>query len=261
SQLSQSGYAARRHLSRLHGASPRRVEGRLSFTHSVVAAGSDQRTLCGVPRRWSPRRDSRRGGKGMNPSARIPSKDAIIAVHRARAASDIVITTMSPARDWMTLPQQPLDIVFVPSAMGHATSVGLGLALDQPHRRVIVCNGDGSMLMNLGSLVSIAGAGATNLVVLVFDNGVYEVTGSQPTPGLGQVDFAAIARGSGFSSVFEFSDVESWRANVANVLAAPGPVFVTLRVVAEYGIPGPRSPGPAGDRARRLLEEVSVAPR
>ena len=93
-----------------------------------------------------------------------------------------MITTMSPARDWMTLPQQPLDVVFVPSAMGHATSVGLGLALAQPDRRVIVCNGDGSMLMNLGSLVSIAGAGATNLVVLVFDNGVYEVTGSQPTP-------------------------------------------------------------------------------
>ena len=90
---------------------------------------------------------------------------------------------MSPARDWMTLPQQPLDVVFVPSAMGHATSIGLGLALAQPDRRVIVCNGDGSMLMNLGSLVSIAGAGATNLVVLVFDNGVYEVTGSQPTPG------------------------------------------------------------------------------
>ena len=197
----------------------------------------------------------------MSPSLGIPSKDALIAVHRARGAADVVITTMSPARDWMTLPQQPLDVVFVPSAMGHATSVGLGLALAQPNRRVIVCNGDGSMLMNLGSLVSIAGAGATNLVVLVFDNGVYEVTGSQPTPGLGQVDFAAIARGSGFSSVFEFSDLEGWKAQVATVLVAPGPVFVTLRVVAEYGIPGPRSPGPAGDRARRLMEALSVAPR
>ena len=143
----------------------------------------------------------------------------------------------------MTLPQQPLDVVFVPSAMGHATSVGLGLALAQPNRRVIVCNGDGSMLMNLGSLVSIVGAGATNLVVSLFDNGVYEVTGSQPTPGSSQVDFAAIARGSGFTSVFEFSDLDAWKAQVGTVLAAPGPVFVTLRVVAEYGIPGPRSPG------------------
>ena len=65
----------------------------------------------------------------------------------------------------MTMPQGPLDVVFVPSAMGHATSLGLGLALAKPDRRVIVCNGDGSMLMNLGSLVSIAGSGATNLTV------------------------------------------------------------------------------------------------
>jgi phosphonopyruvate decarboxylase len=192
----------------------------------------------------------------VSATAGIPAKDALVAVHGARAADDIVITTMSPARDWMTLPQQPLDIVFVPSAMGHATSVGLGLALAQPERRVIVCNGDGSMLMNLGSLVSIAGAGATNIVVLVFDNGVYEVTGSQPTPGRGQVDFASIARGSGFSSVFEFSDLEAWRSEVKTVLSAPGPVFVWLRVVAEYGIPGPRSPGPAGDRAKRLMEAL-----
>ena len=156
----------------------------------------------------------------------------------------------------MTLPQHPLDIVFVPSAMGHATSLGLGLALAQPDRRVIVCNGDGSMLMNLGSLVSIAGAGATNLVVVVFDNGVYEVTGSQPTPGLGEVDFVAIARGSGFTSLFEFSDLDSWKAEIATVLGAPGPVFVTLRVIAEYGIPGPRSPGPAGERGRRLIDAL-----
>jgi phosphonopyruvate decarboxylase len=192
----------------------------------------------------------------VTPSARIPSKDAVAAVHAARGAHDIVITTMSPARDWMTLTQHPLDIVFVPSAMGHATSLGLGLALAQPDRRVIVCNGDGSMLMNLGSLVSIAGAGVTNLVVVVFDNGVYEVTGSQPTPGLGEVDFVAIARGSGFTSLFEFSDLDSWKSEIATVLAAPGPVFVTLRVIAEYGIPGPRSPGPAGERARRLIDAL-----
>lgn len=188
--------------------------------------------------------------------ARIRPKDALVALHGARGARDVVITTMSPARDWMTLPQSPLDVVFVPSAMGHATSLGLGLALAQPDRRVIVCNGDGSMLMNLGSLISITGAGATNLVVLVFENGVYEVTGSQPTPGPARIDYGAIARGAGFPSVFEFSDLAEWQASVARVLAAPGPVFVTLRVVAESGIPGPRSPGPAGDRARRLIDAL-----
>ncbi len=62
---------------------------------------------------------------------------------------------------------------------------------------MIVCNGDGSMLMNLGSLVSIADAKATNLVVAMFENGVYEVTGEEPIPGAGAVDFVAIAKAAG----------------------------------------------------------------
>ncbi|MDB4877798.1 MAG: thiamine pyrophosphate TPP-binding protein [Gemmatimonadetes bacterium] len=186
----------------------------------------------------------------------MPEKDALVAIHGARGPRDVVITTMCAARDWMTLPQQPLDLVFVPSAMGHATSVGLGLALAQPDRRVIVCNGDGSMLMNLGSLVSIAGAGARNLVVALFDNGVYEVTGSQPTPAPGCVDFAAIARGAGFESVFEFSHLESWQTNVHRTLTCPGPTFIWLRVEPAVGVPGPRSPGPAGERARRFRDAL-----
>jgi phosphonopyruvate decarboxylase len=187
----------------------------------------------------------------------MPPKDALAAVHECRDERDVVITTMATARDWMTMPQQPLDIVFVPSAMSHSTSLGLGIALAQPERRVIVCNGDGSMLMNLGSLVSIAGSGATNVVVLLFDNGVYEVTGAQPTPASNGVDFAAIARGAGFKSVFAFDALPEWQRQVSSALGAPGPVFAWLRVEPVTGIPGPRSPGPAGERARRLREALS----
>jgi len=186
----------------------------------------------------------------------MSAKEALVAIHATRKEDDVVITTMTPARDWMTLPQSALDLVLVPSAMGHATSIGLGLALAQPERRVIVCNGDGSMLMNLGSLVSIAAAGATNVVVIVFDNGVYEVTGAQPLPSPG-VDFAAIARGSGFASVFDYSDGDRWRNDVERILNAPGPVLAVLHVEPVVGVPGPRSPGPAADRARRLREALS----
>lgn len=192
----------------------------------------------------------------MSAGGRMSAKEALVAVHRTRREEDIVITTMSPARDWMTLPQQPRDLVLVPSAMSHATSVGLGLALAQPDRRVIVCNGDGSMLMNLGSLVSIAAAGATNLVVLVFENGTYEVTGSQHVPGAGIVDYAALARGAGFEAVFEFSDLEQWKRTVEPVLATAGPAFAVLHVEPVRGIPGPKSPGPAGERARKFAEAV-----
>jgi thiamine pyrophosphate-dependent acetolactate synthase large subunit-like protein len=187
----------------------------------------------------------------------MSAKEALAAVHGARAAGDVVVTTMTPARDWMTMPQHPLDLVLVPSAMGHATSIGLGLALAQPERRVIVCNGDGSMLMNLGSLVSITAARATNLVVLVFDNGVYEVTGAQPIPSPGVIDFVSIARGSGFASVFEHSNLDAWRAEVEQILNAPGPTLALLHVDAVIGIPGPRSPGPAADRARRFSEALA----
>jgi sulfopyruvate decarboxylase subunit beta len=188
---------------------------------------------------------------------RMPAKDALAEVHAVRGERDIVITTMSPARDWMTMSQHPLDLVFVPSAMGHATSVALGLALAQPDRRVIVVNGDGSMLMNLGSLVSIAASGVTNLVVLLFDNAVYEVTGGQPTPGAGQVDFAAIAAGSGFASVFQFETLAAWRNGIERILTMPGPTFVWLRVDAVWDVPGPRSPGPARERAARLRDALN----
>ena len=188
----------------------------------------------------------------------MSGRDALAVVHDARNARDVVVTTMATSRDWMTMPQQPLDIVFVPSAMGHATSLGLGLALAQPARGVVVCNGDGSMLMNLGSLVSIAGARPTNLTVIVFDNGVYEVTGAQPTPGMNTVDFAAIARGAGFASVHAYDDLDDWRRDASGILAGEGPTFVWLRVTAAVGIPGPKSPGPAAERARRLVEALAA---
>jgi len=186
----------------------------------------------------------------------MPAKEALVVIHEARGEEDVVITTMTPARDWMTLSQNPRDLVLVPSAMGHATSMGLGLALAQPERRVIVCNGDGSMLMNLGSLVSIAEARAANMIVLVFDNGTYEVTGSQRVPGAVAVDFAALARGAGWHSVFEFSDLDDWRRHCDAIYAAGGPTFVWLHIEPVYGLPGPRSPGPAAARAKQFMAAI-----
>jgi phosphonopyruvate decarboxylase len=186
----------------------------------------------------------------------MSAKLALAAVHSARSPNDIVITTMTPARDWMLLEPHALDLVLVPSAMGSAPSMGLGLALAQPNRRVIVCNGDGSMLMNLGSLVSIANAGVTNLVLIVFVNGTYEVTGSQPVPGAGVVDYPALARAAAFTSVHTYTSLDAWQADVRQVIGAPGPTFVALAVEPVHGQPGPKSPGPARERARRFMEAL-----
>ena len=204
--------------------------------------------------------------KGDAPGSSIPLVRALEVLRDERRDSDIVIPTMGSAREWMTLgPSHPLDLILVPSAMGHGTSIGLGLALARPDRRVIVCSGDGSLLMNLGSLASIVAAAATNLVVIVFDNGVYEVTGQQPTagaaaarPGTRPVDFAGVARACGFDSVYEFSDAAAWSGGARRALDARGPTFVALDVEAVAGGTAPHSPGPAPTRARAFMAALAT---
>ena len=191
-------------------------------------------------------------------------------VLRSVRTDEVVITVMGTAREWVQLgcgppgADHPLDFVYVPSSMGQGPAIGLGVALARPDRKVIVCNGDGSMLMNLGSLVTISGQPAENLVLLVFDNGIYEVTGGQHTPGSAaarsdcrDVDFAGIARACGFRSVFEFDDLERWQTGVRSVLDSRGPTMAVLRVAPIAGAPGPRSPGPAHERAMQFAAALA----
>jgi phosphonopyruvate decarboxylase len=186
----------------------------------------------------------------------IELHDALSSLRRVRRDDDVVIATMAAAKIWMELGSHPLDFIFVPSSMGHATSFGLGIALAQPKRKVIVCNGDGSMLMNLGSLVTIAAASPPNLVVIVLDNGVYEVTGAQPVPG--RADFAAMARASGFPSVHHFSQIDDWQTHVERVLDSMGPALVVLDIQPVPGRAGPKSPGPAAERAQRFMRALAA---
>jgi sulfopyruvate decarboxylase subunit beta len=186
----------------------------------------------------------------------MPMRDAVAVLRDTRAATDIVIPSMGSAREWMALgPLHDLDFVLVPSAMGHATSVGLGLALAQPDRRVIVLSGDGSLLMNLGSLVTVSAQSPANLVIVVFVNGVYEVTGAQVTPRSVStpVDYVTMARASGITSVFRWSSIDDWRRGVGEALGADGPTLVVLDVAPVAGAVGPRSPGPTGPRVERFM--------
>ena len=169
----------------------------------------------------------------------------------------VVITTMSTAREWTELPTHPLDFVYVPSSMGQASALGLGMALAQPTRRIVVCNGDGCTLMNLGSLVSITAAAPKNLVLLVFDNEVYEITGGQGTAAAGDrrsdgvsLNYADIARACGFQTIHIIDSLEQWQDEVQLLLTAEGPVFGWLKVSPVPGGAGPRSPGPGPERAR-----------
>lgn len=125
-----------------------------------------------------------------------------------------------------------LDVV---GCMGSASTIALGIALAQPGRRVLIVDGDGSLLMQLGSLVTIAGAAPPNLVHVVLENGVYETSGSQPLPAEGRFDLTAMARAAGYADARQFSDIATFRTALPAVLEQTGPLFISLRTDAEDG--------------------------
>jgi phosphonopyruvate decarboxylase len=140
----------------------------------------------------------------------------------------IVVSTYSSAFEWLDLGERTFNYFSV-GAMGLDSSHALGLALGAPDRRIICLQGDGSLLMNLGSLVTIAAAAPSNLVHFVVQNGTYEANGSHPLPTTG-IDFAAMARSAGYPQVHDFSDLGNFAQQAGHVLNEAGPVFATLRV-------------------------------
>jgi thiamine pyrophosphate-dependent acetolactate synthase large subunit-like protein len=178
----------------------------------------------------------------------------VLAAHRT---GQIVVTTMSSVAIWPEFSDSPFDFHYIPSAMGHAPALGLGLALAHPDRGVIVVNGDGCMLMSLGSLVTLAHQGA-NVYLAILDNGIYEVTGGQPTAGAGHTDFAALARAAGIARVYAFDTLEAWKAAAGETLAGSGPVVIWLKVEARLGQKTPTAPRPMTEQIARLRKALSV---
>jgi thiamine pyrophosphate-dependent acetolactate synthase large subunit-like protein len=154
---------------------------------------------------------------------------------------------------WPELSDTPLDFAYMPSAMGHGPGLALGLALAHPERGVIVVNGDGSMLMSLGSLVTLA-AHPANVFVIVMDNAIYEVTGGQKTAGAGRTDFPALARGAGIHRVYSFPALVDWEHGAAEALSGPGPVVIHLPVEGRMGQKTPRPPRGMAEQIKRLQE-------
>ncbi|MBM3343751.1 MAG: aldehyde dehydrogenase [Betaproteobacteria bacterium] len=116
--------------------------------------------------------------------------------------------------------------------MGGACMIGVGLALAQPKRRVLVITGDGEMLMGLGSLATIGAEKIKNLSIVVIDNELYSETGMQPTHTSRGVDLAGIAKAAGFAlsdTIGTESGLKSWIPKLYNT---PGPVFMALKVNA-----------------------------
>jgi thiamine pyrophosphate-dependent acetolactate synthase large subunit-like protein len=117
--------------------------------------------------------------------------------------------------------------------MGLVTPVVLGLALSLPHRGVIALDGDGSILLNLGTLSTVGNYAPPNLITIIFDNESYASTGGLPTATAGKTNLTGMAKSAGISNAFEVRKIEDFTAVITKALAGRGPWFIVAKVVAE----------------------------
>jgi len=153
----------------------------------------------------------------------------IISAHRH---DEIVISTMTAALEWSAVSSAPDLDLYLSGAMGKASSVGLGLALAKPDKKVLVLDGDGSLLMNLGTLVTIASFAPSNLIHFVIENGLYRSSGGQPIPNAGKFSFTGFAKAAGYPQTFEFDDQEKLARDIKTVVEGNTLTFVCLKVPA-----------------------------
>ena len=131
--------------------------------------------------------------------------------------------------------QRPQNFYMLGS-MGLAFPIALGVALAQPERRVIALEGDGSLVMQLGCLSTIAMLAPKNLSLVLMDNGIYQITGGQPTPAAATTDLVAVAQGCGLANSVWASDEEDFERLIEASLSASAPTFIAVRIDAQPAV-------------------------
>jgi len=132
-------------------------------------------------------------------------------------------------------------------SMGLASSIGLGVAMSRPDKKVIILDGDGNLLMSMGNLAMIAAAAPANLVHVVIDNEVYESTGSQKTLS-NQVRLEEIAQATGYRAVRRADDIDTLKQAFGDLLKTAGPSFLLVKVAPSFD--------PATGRVTHSPEEI-----
>lgn len=164
-------------------------------------------------------------------------RDQALEVLAKHHANGIVVAVYQSAFDWIEIRPHELNYLCT-GAMGQASSHALGLALGAPYEKIVVLDGDGSLLMNLGSLVTIANQKPHNFYHFVCQNNTYEVNGNFPIPGADSLRFDDIARAAGYPHAFSFCELSQFKAELGQILRLEGPVFINLHV--EPGISYPK---------------------
>ncbi|MBI4294234.1 MAG: thiamine pyrophosphate-binding protein [Betaproteobacteria bacterium] len=159
----------------------------------------------------------------------VMKRDECLKVLARHRTDEIVVAIYTGAQEWTHIAPHDLNYTFV-GAMGQGSSHGLGLALGRPDKRVIILDGDGSLLMNLGTLVTIGNAAPKNFVHCVLENGTYETNGAVPIPGAGKISFTALAKAAGYPRTYDISTLDDWDRQLETILREPGPILVDLKV-------------------------------
>lgn len=167
-----------------------------------------------------------------NKETALRRRDVVARLLAGRDGMVVISGLGSPTWDVAQAGDDPLNFPLW-AGMGCAITIGLGLALAQPARRIVVITGDGEMLMGLGGLATIADQAPENLAVLVLDNESFGETGGQPTHTAGSTDLAEMARGAGIPTALESVGEATLEPLLETVRSAPGPVFAVAKVAVE----------------------------
>ena len=141
----------------------------------------------------------------------------------------VIASLGHPAYDLFTAADRPANF-YTWGSMGLASSIGLGLAMAKPGVRVFVLDGDGSLLMNLGSLATIGWVQPPNLILIVWDNGEYGTTGGQETATAHGADLEAASRSMGATTTMTVRTLEEFEAGVTRARGEAGPWVIVAKV-------------------------------
>ena len=188
--------------------------------------------------------------------SRLPLRRSVIAAIVDELAADVVVvaTTGKTGRELEAGHDRQANL-YVVGSMGCASSIALGIAMEQPKRTVMVIDGDGAALMRLEAMASIGAWQPENLVHVLLDNGVYESTGSQPTNSA-NIDFLGIARACGYLTARTADDAEVAAGYVRQALRGGGPHLVRIEIRAGSDPALGRPARPPAQVAERLRESL-----
>lgn len=186
----------------------------------------------------------------------LTTKDAVEAALPALDGYAVVCANGFISRWACSVKDRPSHFYMIGS-MGLASSIGLGIAISQPEQPVAVLDGDGNVLMNLGTLPMIASSRPKRFFHFVIDNGVYASTGNQPTASQG-VQLEEVARASGYARVARVRDRATLDARVAEFVGADGPSLLLVETAVESGPPAPRIPFTPEEMTARMRSALGA---